>query len=285
VTTEGEINQMISHEVEQAQLKMRAKDGDPDAMYEYANRLQFGAGLERIKWHCLAAHAGHANAGYQFGRYHHDGYEIDKDEVQAHVWYSLSLEAKDSRKVAKQRERLKAEMSFDEVAEAERLMAEWKPNPVECYRGTIIGETSASAALSGSPSGALREELIPATSSSSVETRLLGSTEVMATREAGKEEGHPSDGMWTGKAVIMDQWCVGGAKRFDLTLIVENGQVRGGDPDGIYVANGQVSKNGRLEKASLNNYLLMEGSLARGILRLHNRDCGAHYALKKTDTQ
>jgi hypothetical protein len=146
-------------------------------------------------------------------------------------------------------------------------------------------DVGAPTGVSGSPSGALSKGLIPATATSPVETRLPGSTEVKATLEASKEEVHPFDGIWAGKVVITNQWCVGGTKRFSLTLIVENGQVRGGDPDGIYVADGQVSENGRLQKVSLNNYLLMEGSLTGGILRLHNRDCGANYALKKTEAR
>jgi hypothetical protein len=93
--------------------------------------------------------------------------------------------------------------------------------------------------------------------------------------------GHPFDGTWRGKAVIMNQWCGSGPKRFSLNLTVENGRIRGGDSDGAYAADGQVSADGGLIGTSLNNRLLMEGSITEGKIRLANYDCSGRYALQK----
>ena len=113
-------------------LGRRARRGDPDAMYQFASQLRIGASLERIRWYCRAGHAGHAKAQYRLARYHHAGIVIKKDTVLAHVWYTLSLEHEDSSEVAGQKELLSRSMNSDEITEANRLVAEWKPNPAEC---------------------------------------------------------------------------------------------------------------------------------------------------------
>jgi hypothetical protein len=55
--------------------------------------------------------------------------------VRAYVWYTPFLEAEDIPEVAGQRERLSKNMTPDQIAEAERLVAECKPNPAECDIG------------------------------------------------------------------------------------------------------------------------------------------------------
>lgn len=115
-----------------AKIEKLAHEGDPDAMYEYANQLRIGAGLERLKWYCRAGHTGHAKAEFQLARYHHHGFVIEKNAMQAFVWYTLSLEAEDRSEVASQREQLSKTMTPTQIAEAELLAAEWEPNPAEC---------------------------------------------------------------------------------------------------------------------------------------------------------
>lgn len=112
----------------------------------------------------------------------------------------------------------------------------------------------------------------------------IGRTASEAAPADTVEGEHPFDGTWKGNAVIMNSSCRQGPSRFDLTLNVENGRIHGGDQDGVYSAEGEVSFDGRLKDASLNRYILMEGSLAEGIFRLATRDCGAGYALKKIET-
>ena len=115
-----------------ARIERLAHEGDPDAMYEYANHLHIGAGLERIEWYCRAGHAGHAKARFQLARYHHHGFVLEKDAEQAFVWYTLSLEAENNSEVAGQRDRLFENMTSAQVAEVKRLVADWASNPAEC---------------------------------------------------------------------------------------------------------------------------------------------------------
>lgn len=96
---------------------------------------------------------------------------------------------------------------------------------------------------------------------------------------------HPYDGVWKGTGRIMKNWCrfQAGSSQFDLTITVENGQISGGDPDGLYVAEGRVSAEGRLLNAKLTKKLIMSGSLERGTLNRDNFDCGGSYRLTKVD--
>lgn len=112
-----------------------------------------------------------------------------------------------------------------------------------------------------------------------------GAAQVAGAAPGGAEGTHPFDGTWTGTAVIVNPSCrVGAASQFNLTLTVENGQIHGGDPGGRYAADGEVGADGRLERASLNKYLFMDGSILDGVLRHHTRDCGARYTLTKVAT-
>jgi hypothetical protein len=119
-------------EIEQArmaEIERRAHEGDPEAMYEYAGTL---AVLDAWRWHCLAAQRGHATARWKMAHsYRSDYLGLEQDLVLAYVWYTLSFEAGVT--IAEQyRDRLSQEMIPDQIAEAERLVAEWEPNPAEC---------------------------------------------------------------------------------------------------------------------------------------------------------
>lgn len=114
-------------------VERRARTGDPEAMFEYANHLRSGADLERLKWYCLAAHGGHAKARYRLGDYftYGPGYglgAVEEDVVLAYVWYTLSFEAG----WVGDRDWFSRDMTSTQISEAEQLVAEWEPNPTEC---------------------------------------------------------------------------------------------------------------------------------------------------------
>ena len=73
-----------------AELKARADEGDAEAMYRYGSRLR---GLEETwRWHCRAAHKGHAKAQYSLASYYDWGLRpVQFDIIQSYVWRSLSL--------------------------------------------------------------------------------------------------------------------------------------------------------------------------------------------------
>ncbi len=76
---------------------------------------------------CLAAHLGHQQAQDYLATWYYLGNEpVRKDFVKAYVWYTLAGREKNVVMT-----RLKS-MTLEEIAEAERLVAEWQPNRVEC---------------------------------------------------------------------------------------------------------------------------------------------------------
>jgi hypothetical protein len=115
-----------------AELKARADEGDAEAMYRYGSRLR---GLEETwRWHCRAAHKGHAKAQYSLATYYGSGLRpAQKDIIKSYLWRSLSLNGGDPR-AASAREQTAQKMTADQIAEAESLLADWKPNPAECKR-------------------------------------------------------------------------------------------------------------------------------------------------------
>jgi len=112
-----------------AELERRARGGDVDAMHEYASEVEFS---ERWRWYCAAAQRGLAKARWQMGLMYRAGYlGLEQDLVLAYVWYTLALE--DGYDIAEgYRNRLSKEMTPAQIAEADRLVAEWEPNPAEC---------------------------------------------------------------------------------------------------------------------------------------------------------
>lgn len=97
---------------------------------------------------CLFAQSGHARSQYQLGEAYDFGFTIlPKDPQQAFKWYRLSKAggyvpsgyrcANDARgqwTCAKldRLEEIPLKLTPEELAEAERLAAEWQPNTAEC---------------------------------------------------------------------------------------------------------------------------------------------------------
>lgn len=110
----------------------QAENGNPEAMYQYANVLSINEQSERLRWYCRAAQAGHAKAQYTLGNYYRLGLvHIEQDVILAYAWYTLSFEGGHAT-AEEHRARLSQEMTPSQIAEAERLVVEWEPNRAEC---------------------------------------------------------------------------------------------------------------------------------------------------------
>lgn len=84
------------------------------------------------RWRCLAAHQGDHSAQNHVGHYYRVGSKpVTKNLVQAYKWYSLAA-GNGNERAAELREQISAQMTPAQISEAERLSAEWKPNPTEC---------------------------------------------------------------------------------------------------------------------------------------------------------
>jgi TPR repeat protein len=117
-----DIDRLIDRENAQLQLKMRAENGDPDAQWKLATSPD----PQWERWLCLAAHGGNAEAQHRLGKhYRHGGGGVNADAVTAYLWLSLAESPHERAIVANS-------MTPDQITEAERLLAEWEPNPAEC---------------------------------------------------------------------------------------------------------------------------------------------------------
>ncbi len=106
----------------------------------------------RWQWMCLAANQKHPLAQHVMGIFYKGGREpVSQDLVRAYVWYRL-LEINGVEEVLSgrgryvktatgwkccldgkpRREAVMEQLTPNQIAEAERLVAEWEPNPAEC---------------------------------------------------------------------------------------------------------------------------------------------------------
>jgi hypothetical protein len=87
---------------------------------------------ESVRWYRKAADAGNASGQYNLGLAYANGEGVPQNYVIAHMWLNLSSsnstglgDEKDER--AKVRDEIAWKMTTQQIAEAQRLAAEWKP--------------------------------------------------------------------------------------------------------------------------------------------------------------
>jgi hypothetical protein len=79
---------------------------------------------------CHAAHRGDDQARFDFGNSYRWGRgPVESDHVRAYLWYTL---AGNTGYAALYKDQEAAAMTPEQLADAERLVAEWQPNPAEC---------------------------------------------------------------------------------------------------------------------------------------------------------
>ncbi len=97
---------------------------------------------EEWKWLCLAANQGHAIAQGKAGQeYWPDTRSIEivePDLAHAYMWFNLAV-TNGHEYASAWRDNLAKEMSPAQITEAERLVAEWKPDPAACEMATSLG--------------------------------------------------------------------------------------------------------------------------------------------------
>jgi uncharacterized protein len=93
---------------------------------------------EAMKWYRKAADRGNADAQYNLGRMYEIGRGVPQDYFQAYIWFNLSaaqnnaiserMEVVSGQSSAKQRDLAAKHLSPAQIAEAQKLAREWKPN-------------------------------------------------------------------------------------------------------------------------------------------------------------
>jgi hypothetical protein len=110
----------------------RATKLDPDAqanLYHQCFTALVVPSPSYLMWKCLGAHHHHSYAQERLAVLYDTGlYGVPEDPVRAYLWYSLSKRGSAMEK----REKLVAEMTSDQIAEAKHLVQNWKSNPAEC---------------------------------------------------------------------------------------------------------------------------------------------------------
>ena len=108
-----------------------AIQGYREAQYNLAVMYTRGKGVpenyvEATKWLRLAAEQEHAPAQSALGYFYTQGQGVPEDYVQAFMW--LNLAAAQGDKIADEnKDKLKYQMTPEQIAEAQQLSAKWKP--------------------------------------------------------------------------------------------------------------------------------------------------------------
>ena len=118
-------------------MRPLAKKGEAPAQFilGYANFINLNYPAA-VKWYQRAADQGYADAQNTLGEMYLGGLGVQQSTVQAYVWFSLAaanndpLSDKEMRDDAAQNRNLAAaKMTTEQIAEARRLINEWRPKP------------------------------------------------------------------------------------------------------------------------------------------------------------
>ena len=120
------------HYVAAAMWYRKAADqGYARAQYNLGSMYHKGQGVAQdyaaaVRWYRKAAEQGHTDAQTNLGVMYHEGQGVTRNFVQAHLW--LNLAAAKGQKLAREaRDLLIEDMTPAQIAEAQKLAREWKP--------------------------------------------------------------------------------------------------------------------------------------------------------------
>jgi len=91
----------------------------------------FGQGVPKdpaqsAKWYRRAAEQGSAPAQFSLGFKYYNGEGVQKSVALAYMWFNLAA-AQGDEKAANSRDSLAAEMTREQIAEAQKRSRDWKP--------------------------------------------------------------------------------------------------------------------------------------------------------------
>jgi len=120
-------------------FRAAADRDDPTALFYLGVMFAEGQGVpqdkaEAAEWFHRAADLGEARAQYNLGLFYAQGTAGVPDNVSAHMWFNLAAahfpaSATDDRDAAvNYRDLVERKMTRDQIAEAQKLAREWKPN-------------------------------------------------------------------------------------------------------------------------------------------------------------
>jgi hypothetical protein len=109
-----------------------AEAGDPRAQNNigYLYRKGFGVPLDEVaaaEWYRRAAEQGHVAAMANLGYMYDEGRGVVRDYVQSYNWFLLAVQNGDEEAVEHLKILEEDFMTLEQVAEAKRLAAKWRP--------------------------------------------------------------------------------------------------------------------------------------------------------------
>lgn len=115
-------------------IRPLAEQGDADAQYRLGLMYKIGEGVpqdytETVKWFQKSADQGFQEAQNSLGVLYASGTGVTRDDVQAYMWFSLATAA-DNRNALGGRNQVATKMTPGQIAEAQKLVQEWKPKNV-----------------------------------------------------------------------------------------------------------------------------------------------------------
>lgn len=101
-----------------------AYNGDAEAQLQMYWRIPTP---DRFEWLCRSADQGHLDARYRIGiLYEHGSEALPSDYVRAYQWYMMAAEV-GAYWAGRAAERIKEKLTPEQMAQAERLISEWRP--------------------------------------------------------------------------------------------------------------------------------------------------------------
>ena len=117
-------------------LRPLAEHGVAEAEREVGFMYYRGEGvpqnyIEAVKWFRAAAEQGFVSAQHDLGVMYLNGQGVTQDYVLAHMWFNLAAshtsKNEDRESVVKDRDSVASKMTPEQIAEAQKLAREWKP--------------------------------------------------------------------------------------------------------------------------------------------------------------
>ncbi len=111
-------------------LRPLGEQGVLEAQRYLGRMYEVGEGVpqdyaEAVKWYRLAAEQGGAHDQAVLGTMYADGRGVPQNLIQAYKWYSLAAAQADN--FAAERDAVRRLMTPAQIAEGQKLAAEWKP--------------------------------------------------------------------------------------------------------------------------------------------------------------
>ena len=131
-----------------------AEQGDPSGQYGLGFMYEYGRGVtqdyaEAVKWYRKAAEQGDSNAQYNLGVMYDNGEVVPENYVEAYKWANLAA-AQGHEAAQKSKNILAKKMTPQQIAEAQRLSAAFKPRK-ETPNKADTGSAKSTGATSSQP--------------------------------------------------------------------------------------------------------------------------------------